>query len=212
MLKKWRAPLRLGLLAGLLLIASALFLNYSRKRKPDLEITFLGYTNVLLRASLEVAFTMPKLMFSISNSSTEQISIASISQVYPWSEYPAHLDSYLMVSRYSVDPGEAIVESMLLPTNDPPWQFKLAYSSPGFKGRLIQSLGGRGTFMGRNAGAIVDIFSPTQKLRWIRVELPGSGKAAAPNSRRFHITAPPPPFKSEWLTNKIESSNAGQDQ
>ena len=198
----------LGVLC-LLTALSAVVFRLSRQRKPELQIAFLGYTNVLLRASGQQSFTITKRLFIVTNAGVTQIEIASIHQLYPISAISGHFDSYLMMPTSRIDPGKADVATSYLSTNQTPWRISLAYAYPDPKKRLVDFWGGRGNFFGRKVGYFADAFFPTQKLHWAHSEWITNtglhrthwGWNTNTTPRRYHINAPPPPFRFESPTN-----------
>ncbi len=157
----------------------ALLIQLRREDEPDLRITFLGFTNTTRRGISNEVVVIPRLVFAVSNASQYQVSIAAFKQLYPIPVHPSREDSYLMPATFLIDPGDTAIERRTFRPDPPPWQFDLAYSSPGLKGRIIHGLGGRSTFLGGSIGSVADVLWPTQKLRWTRSEWIGGTNDAA---------------------------------
>ncbi len=179
----------LGVLCLLTALSAVVFLR-SRETKPALQITFLGYTNIVLRTSLDSTITTEKGLFTVTNAGAAQVEISRI-------EIQPPLGLYVMTkSYYPIDPGKAEVVTTFIPRDETLWRMSLVYFYPDPKKHLVDLFGGRGNFFGRNAGLLADVFFPTQKLHWAHSEW-----ITNPIPRRYNINAPPPPFRFESPTN-----------
>ncbi len=205
--RNWRG-IAVGVTAALALFA--LLIQLQQEAESDVKITFLGFTNQIRHASADLIVPSPRLVFSVSNASRHPVSLAGISRLYTAPIAQGRLHSYLIPSTPILKPGEFVIERYFMPADPPPWRFDLAYNNESFKDRVIQHLGGRGTFLGRSIAETMDFFSPTQKFRWAYSESIGgtntleAQETALFPTRRYHINAPPPAFKFEQPTNHAQ--------
>jgi hypothetical protein len=190
-----KAAVGLGVLC-LLTALSAVVFRLSRERKPELQITFLGYTNVLLSASSSHVSYSRKALFVVTNAGNAQIAISSMYWLYRDPTYRGQMPGYLIMPTDRIDPGESVLVTSFVPSDETRWRRNLAYSYPDPKKRLVDFLGGKGNFFGLKVGYLADAFFPTQKLHWAHSEW-----ITNTVPRRYNISAPPPPFRFEPPTN-----------
>ena len=185
-----------GLLLGFLSVAIALVALNSRSERPDVQILFLGYTNV--PTSFEPrsgTVLLRKGMLLVTNCGSAPVQFLSIWDAYGRTNMRAHLHSYVLKIPPVLKPGESARVELLSPGRDgETFRAELAYYRLALSHRLTQR-----AHSSTNAAvrAVARLISRPPKPRWAR-------SAPITNSftsyvSRYHINASPPPVTYDML-------------
>ena len=172
----------------------------SRQAGPQVQLVFVGYTNILLEirgkgGSDRDTVWMTKAVIAVTNCGSASVKIASIAEAYPSSQisYRIAQSSYLLTPASVIKAGKSEVCTMYVPATESPWRANVAYRRQGWTESAMDRARNSPS---RVVRAAVQRLLPAPKLRWVQSDW--ITNSPAPSSR-YHITAPPPDIRIELL-------------
>lgn len=157
----------------------------SRRAQPDLQLVFVGYTNVPIEVTWDgnkVVLWTSKAVMEVTNCGSASLRISHRSMAHPLESISDHT-AYVMASMPIIGSNRVAVGFVDFPQTESRWQAKIAYSRLDWMEHLIDQ--------GRNSRykvlrSVARTFSPSPKLRWVQSDWITNSAA-----RCYHITAPP---------------------
>jgi len=180
---------RLVLIALVVIACGGALLTWiwEREESPEVKLVFLGYTNELigvynLGPSFEVSSWTPKAIIGITNGGETPI------LPIPWSKGVklGANGKYLYAPQALIPPGAMNTTTSHLSTSDNGFEATFAYTRLSRIAKLINQL------KSSSIGSIARVL-PSPQLQWAQ----SVWVTNPPPEKRFHIDAPPPPFKFE---------------
>ncbi len=187
--RRWVAGLALGFLG----VALAVVALNSRSGPADVQLLFLGYTNVFTE-SRSGTFSLRKAMLLVTNCGSAPVRFLPIWDAYGITNMGAHLHSYALKIPTVLKPGESARAELFFRSDGEIFRAELAYYRLSLTHRLTHQ-----AHSSTNAAvrAVARLISRQPKPRWGRSE-PITNFFTSYVSR-YHITAPPSPVTYDML-------------
>jgi len=189
--RRWIAGLILGFLGVALAVVA---LNY-RSGPADVQLLFLGYTNVFTETRFGTA-VLRKAMLLVTNCGSAPVQFLSIWDAYGWTNMRAHLHSYVLKIPPVLKPGESARAELFSRSDGEIFRAELAY----YRLSLTHGL----THQARSSTnaairAVARFISRQPKPCWARSGPITNSVTVTSYVSRYHITAPPPPVTYDML-------------
>ena len=168
--RRWIAGIGLGFLGAALAIGA---LNF-RSERPDVQILFLGYTNVPVKLRMclvvsgsgdSVPLTVRKAMLVVTNCGRVPVQLLPIWEAHGRTNVLSHLRSYLQVKSSVLKPGESAQATLTSGREGATFRAELAYYRLDLSHRLSQQARSSTNAAMR---AVANLFPRTPKPRWAR--------------------------------------------
>ena len=196
----WIAGLGLGVLG----VALAVLTLNSRSRRPDVQILFMGYSNVPASfggRGFEPNGTyfvgtrlVEKPVLLVTNCGSVPVQVLPIWEAYARTNIDAHRHSYLLLPPLVLKPGESVPARLSSGLQGHIFRAELAYQRLNFARRMSQQARSSTNAAVR---AVARLIPRPPKPRWARSEpITNSVRSYVTG---YHITAPPPPVTYEML-------------